>query len=342
MLQHWRANVDLQVIVDVQACARYMVKYAAKGEPRSQSVQSLYRSCVAHLNDSSNARKALRSAIVCSVVERDFSAQETSHMLLSLPLFSCTYNFVTVALNASRKLTREEDSGELVLEDSALDKYASRDSSLGDLNLCQFVSSYYTVCGEVLKRSAPVIVRTFPSFSSNPRSELYDQYCKYQLIKYRPWVGIPSNAWLRGDEPCQDFVAVYRDFLQTDKARQYVPNFGEELDLAQQYIAENDGDDEEDMLLSSEQDDWMLCCRLNQHYAMGTASRTDSFDWAAFTRYLSPDLIRECPSWIRLSRAACSENPNSPWHRQLPTLKYPALLLNKILHIPSLWSTIAK
>lgn len=26
-LQHWRANVDLQLIVDVEACARYMAKY---------------------------------------------------------------------------------------------------------------------------------------------------------------------------------------------------------------------------------------------------------------------------------------------------------------------------
>ena len=30
MLQHWRANVDLQIIVDAQACARYMAKYASK------------------------------------------------------------------------------------------------------------------------------------------------------------------------------------------------------------------------------------------------------------------------------------------------------------------------
>ena len=33
MLQNWRANIDIQVIVDVDACARYMAKYAAKGEP---------------------------------------------------------------------------------------------------------------------------------------------------------------------------------------------------------------------------------------------------------------------------------------------------------------------
>ena len=31
MLENWRANVDLQVIVDKNACARYIGKYAAKG-----------------------------------------------------------------------------------------------------------------------------------------------------------------------------------------------------------------------------------------------------------------------------------------------------------------------
>lgn len=30
MLQHWRAIVNLQIIVDVDACAMYMAKYAAK------------------------------------------------------------------------------------------------------------------------------------------------------------------------------------------------------------------------------------------------------------------------------------------------------------------------
>ena len=31
MLQYWRANVDLQIIVDVEACARYMAKYRRTG-----------------------------------------------------------------------------------------------------------------------------------------------------------------------------------------------------------------------------------------------------------------------------------------------------------------------
>lgn len=189
-----------------------MTKYAAKGECRSQSVQSLYKSCVEHLTNNSDARKVLRTALLHFVGERDFSAQETSHMLLSLPLFSCTYNFVTVALNASRKVTRHDLSGQLTLEPSALDEYASRDPSLAHLNLCQFVSNYQTIRGTLKKRSAPVIVRTLPSFSPNPHSELYDQHCKYQLVKYRPWTTTPSYA--RDDN--SDFIAAYTDYLKTE------------------------------------------------------------------------------------------------------------------------------
>ena len=94
-----------------------MSNYAAKGEPKSQPVQSLYKSCVECLSDTSNAKKFLKSAMIRSVDEKDFYAPETCHMLISFPLFSCSYNFVTVALNASRKLLKDPDSGELTLED---------------------------------------------------------------------------------------------------------------------------------------------------------------------------------------------------------------------------------
>ena len=34
-LQGWRANCDIQVVIDHCACVEYLTKYAAKGEPRS-------------------------------------------------------------------------------------------------------------------------------------------------------------------------------------------------------------------------------------------------------------------------------------------------------------------
>ena len=121
MLPKWRANVNLQIIVDIQACAKYMTKYAAKYECRSQPVQSLYKSCVEHLSNNSGAKKVLHTALLHSVGVRGFSSQKTSHMLRSLSLFSCTYNFVTVALNSLGKVTRDDNSGELTVEASALD-----------------------------------------------------------------------------------------------------------------------------------------------------------------------------------------------------------------------------
>lgn len=111
MLQHWRANVDLQVIVDVEACARYMTKYAAKSEPRSRCIEDILKTCVDSLSNEAGAHKALRSAMLCTVGERDFSSQETTHMLLSLPLISCSYNFITVSLDASQQLTHNEHTG---------------------------------------------------------------------------------------------------------------------------------------------------------------------------------------------------------------------------------------
>ncbi len=51
MLENWRANVDLQVIVDEKACARYMAKYAAKGEPRSKSASEILKLSVSSLQN---------------------------------------------------------------------------------------------------------------------------------------------------------------------------------------------------------------------------------------------------------------------------------------------------
>ena len=97
MLQHWRGNCDLQFVVDVSKCARYMTKYIAKCEPRSKAASEIYSKCIQHLNPvtANPATSAVRKCIIQCVGERDYGAQVTAHILLSLPLYSCTFNFVT-------------------------------------------------------------------------------------------------------------------------------------------------------------------------------------------------------------------------------------------------------
>ena len=64
---------------------------AAKGEPRSASVSDIFKSCIDDMKshgNSSSVQSALQHVLIRDVAERDFSGQETAHMLLSLP---CTY-----------------------------------------------------------------------------------------------------------------------------------------------------------------------------------------------------------------------------------------------------------
>ena len=164
LLQNWRANVDIQVIVDPDKCARYMAKYAAKAEQRSPQVSAVFETCVASASDDSNVHSTLRRAMIKAVGERDFGSQETTHLLLSEPLISCSFMFATLSLTGSRSLARDE-TGELTIQQSLFDQYAAR-TTLLDMGLVDFASQFTLYKGEIRRRSSPAIVRTFPNYSS--------------------------------------------------------------------------------------------------------------------------------------------------------------------------------
>ncbi|CAB3993763.1 ATP-dependent DNA helicase PIF1 [Paramuricea clavata] len=76
-------------------------------------------------------------------------------MLLSLPLVGCTFSFVAISLDNSRKVNIDaENEGNEVLQKSALQEYAertklkSRYTGLSELNLMQYVSQYTKVRDE--------------------------------------------------------------------------------------------------------------------------------------------------------------------------------------------------
>ena len=162
---------------------------------------------------------------------------------------------------------------------------------------------------------------------------MYDQYCKFQLIKYRPWITTPSNSC----DNNENFVATYTSYLQTEEANHYIPKFSQELDQAQRYVAEekeqSEGSEDES---SNEHDDWMLCCHLNQHYMVECSPTSSAIDWSAFARSLPPDIIRECPSWIAQPQWKIPTHHGIVSYRQWIFQHLP---LSRILLIPSFSTT---
>ena len=103
-LQGWRANCDIQVVIDHHACVEYLSKYAAKGEPRSPMLTNAFNSILKDTDSTLCPQKAMKKVIMKTVGQRDFSAQETMHLLLSLKLYSTTFTVLPVSLNGSRRV----------------------------------------------------------------------------------------------------------------------------------------------------------------------------------------------------------------------------------------------
>ena len=84
-----------------------VAKYAAKGEPCSKQASDISGSCMSRLQDNDQVSSAIKKAIIQVAGDRDMAAPETPHMLLSMPLTGCTYSFVAVSLDDSRKVVIE-------------------------------------------------------------------------------------------------------------------------------------------------------------------------------------------------------------------------------------------
>lgn len=266
--------------------------------------------------------------MIQSVGERDFSAQETAHLLLSLPLYSCTYSFVTINLDGGRQIRDnlsdfQEDEPALNL--SLLDFYAHRLQhettfpNIISMNLIQFASSYTIYRSNLTKRSNPVIVRTFPIYNPNPNSANYSLYCKYQLIKLKPWHTSPANAWENQPPSSDVFISSYREFLTTEFAQLHVTTLADDLERAQQYISQETIDDDYDEPhLMQQQEEWMILSQLQPTFQQEDHSM-DNIDWSEASHELPHPLLLSCPNWIRSMKSQQNATTDS-LNYQLPTL----------------------
>lgn len=307
MLQHWRANVDLQMIVDVNACARYLTKYISKSEPRSKTSSEIFANCLSQSNASTSPITVFKRCMIKSVGERDFGAQETAHLLLSLPLYRCTYNFITLSLDGGQLVSTDGDTSDPAIQPSLINVYSQRIKHSGSipnimsLNLLQFTSTYsVTKEGEPNKRSYPVIVKSFPNYSSDPRGPKYSLYCKYQLIKLKPWKDSSDNAWDNQAPSAETYISKYHNFLQTDYA--HTNNYSSDLERAEQYARTQGTEDDYEYQSPTHQDEWMLLCQLQPTF-QHEIEQTSNVDWASSAHELPQPLLRSSPNWISATKA---------------------------------------
>ena len=69
-LQGWRANCDLNIIIDYHSCIEYLTKYTSKAENLSSVVRDAFVSVISKLSDQTSATKQLKIDYESSRTER--------------------------------------------------------------------------------------------------------------------------------------------------------------------------------------------------------------------------------------------------------------------------------
>ena len=309
-LQGWRANCDIQVVIDHYACVEYLTKYAAKGEPKSQSMNQLFKAILQNgSSENSDAKKAIKKLAMKALGERDFSAQETMHLLMSLKLHSCSFKVIPVSLTGSRKVRKQTD-GDSILENegldvstesSLLDAYAHRENydespELDSMNLAQFANKYKVFKSQLVTLPDNVVPRIFPTYSPNPAGANFALYCKFQLLRYKPWKHSQNNVWGCEDPSDETLISAWHEFLQTPYAQRNVPDW---VDKLQNVVLNQEPQFEQPQQEQSEshQEDWMILAGLNA--TSDHASNSSANDWQKDRENYTQEQLCEMPRWIK-------------------------------------------
>ena len=214
-LSAWRANVDMQYIVSRNRVVQYCTKYVTKSETRSQSLKDMFANIARSLKEGNKSVKAVQKLLINTIGERDYSAQETCHLLLQLPMYKASRSFITLSLDGSRAVESNVQEGERATAHSVLDHYTSRPSTtqFNTTTILDFTRQYTMpkeLGDEPKKRSKEVIVITRPHCSPDPSGPNYEQYCRQCLMKCKPFREI--NELKSGFDT---FTEAYAEFLQS-------------------------------------------------------------------------------------------------------------------------------
>jgi len=214
-LSAWRANVDMQYVVSRRRVINYVAKYVTKCEPRTNGLKEMFGSVLKTIKDDGNPLKVVQKLLIHTVGERDFSTQETCHLLLQLPMFRASRDFVVLSLDNSRELQHKLCEGKQVTVDSQLDHYIARPktSHFDDMTIEKFVSHYRILkkkADNLAPRRKDVVVIIRPYCSPDPEGAMYEQYCMQKLMVHKPFRQVDQ---LLG--ACDTYSAAYALFLRS-------------------------------------------------------------------------------------------------------------------------------
>ena len=213
------ANTNIQPLTSLRAVLSYIGKYVSKPEKSSTSYTELQAQVLPYMNDRAPLLSFVSKILNKLIGERDWSAQEVSHILLQLPVQKSSRMLVGLDCrpdDVQRDLIVLE-SGEVTAQRLVLRRYRDRltdtkngNAALIDLSLFDCLRHWDWLTWKVRPRASPRVINYYPRYSNDPESQTYADYCRVKLMLHHPFVD-----W---DDLLMVDNQVYRSYIEAFQA----------------------------------------------------------------------------------------------------------------------------
>ena len=128
-------------------------------------MKDIFTNIIQNLKDGNRSLKAVQKVLINSVGERDYSAQETCHLLLRLPMIKSSRDFIVLSLDGSQAVEDRLKNASNATAPSVLDHYLIRlhTAQFNSITLLEYAQQYSIPKGlntQPKRRTKKVVVLT--------------------------------------------------------------------------------------------------------------------------------------------------------------------------------------
>lgn len=177
LLLSWRANMDLQFVLDPFGCAMYILTYIAKSQRGMSNL--LYCACKEAQEGNFDIRQQVQHIGNVFLNNVEISAQEAVYFILQIPLYKSSRDVLfintsppnerTVMLKPFHRIQALPNDSTDIEQHGVIQHYADRPKQLEDICLADYVSQY-----RIVKRSDKRVVKAVHN-DSNEASNQSDE-----------------------------------------------------------------------------------------------------------------------------------------------------------------------
>ena len=169
-LSAWRANMDIQFVLDVYACTMYIVSYISKAQKGMSEL--LRTACEEARRGNSSIKQQVRGIGNKFLNNVEISAQEAVYIVLQLPMRKSSRQVVFIntsppedrvqLLKPMQEINDMEDDSDEVYASGLIKRYTKRPTKLENLSLADW-TAWYDSCGKpYIKPSRELDIDNYP------------------------------------------------------------------------------------------------------------------------------------------------------------------------------------